>query len=92
MDDASDYPTNLSVLYRRLLALYELRLDAHYRAQPIPPQQARQGLDTVVWGVPVAITGRRAHRAGVQERGLHTLLEGRQRLMRIRSAHKGGTA
>src|SRR5262245_17634630 len=33
-------PTSLSVLYRRLLALYELRLDAHYRAQPIPPQQA----------------------------------------------------
>jgi hypothetical protein len=39
---------SLAVLYKRLLALYELRLDAHYRAQPIPPQQAGQGLDTVV--------------------------------------------
>ncbi len=41
-------PRRLSVLYRRLLALYELRLDAHYRAQPVPRQQAQQGLDTVV--------------------------------------------
>jgi uncharacterized protein (UPF0332 family) len=39
-------PTSLSGLHKRLLALYELRLDAHYRALSIPPQQARQGLDT----------------------------------------------
>src|SRR2546428_7771338 len=41
-------PTGLAALYRRLLALYELRLDAHYRAQPVRPQQAQQGLDTVL--------------------------------------------
>jgi len=41
-------PTGFAALYRRLLALYELRLDAHYRAQPVRPQQAQQGLDTVV--------------------------------------------
>ena len=41
-------PTGFATLYRRLLALYELRLDAHYRAQPVRPQQAQQGLDTVV--------------------------------------------
>lgn len=40
-------PTSLAVIYKRLLALYELRLDAHYRAQPIYPQQAQQGLDAV---------------------------------------------
>jgi uncharacterized protein (UPF0332 family) len=40
-------PTSLAALHRRLLALYELRLDAHYRAQPIHSQQARQALDTV---------------------------------------------
>ncbi len=39
-------PTALSGLHRRLLALYELRLDAHYRAQSVPFQQARNGLDT----------------------------------------------
>lgn len=39
-------PTSLAALHKRLLALYELRLDAHYRAQPIPSQQAQQGLDT----------------------------------------------
>ncbi len=39
-------PTSLAALYKRLLALYELRLDAHYRAQPIPAEQAQQGLDT----------------------------------------------
>ena len=41
-------PTSLAALHKRLLALYELRLDAHYRAQPAPPQQAQQGLDAVV--------------------------------------------
>ena len=40
-------PTNLAVLHKRLLALYELRLDAHYRAQPVHSQQARQALQTV---------------------------------------------
>ena len=39
-------PTSLATLYKRLLALYELRLDAHYRAQPIHAEQAQQGLDT----------------------------------------------
>jgi uncharacterized protein (UPF0332 family) len=39
-------PTSLAPLHKRLLALYELRLDAHYRARPVPPQQAQQGLDT----------------------------------------------
>jgi hypothetical protein len=41
-------PRRLSMLYKRLLALYELRLDAHYRAQQVPRQQAQYGLDTVV--------------------------------------------
>ncbi len=41
-------PTNLAVLHKRLLALYELRLDAHYRAQPVHVQQAREGLATAV--------------------------------------------
>ena len=39
--------THLAMLHKRLLALYELRLDTHYRAQPVPPQQARQALQTV---------------------------------------------
>jgi len=39
--------SHLSILHKRLLALYELRLDAHYRAQPVPSQQARQALQTV---------------------------------------------
>lgn len=38
-------PTSLATLYKRLLALYTLRLDAHYRARPIRPQQAQDGLD-----------------------------------------------
>ena len=40
-------PTSLATLHKRLLALYELRLDVHYRAQPIHPQQAWQALDTM---------------------------------------------
>jgi uncharacterized protein (UPF0332 family) len=40
-------PTSLATLHKRLLGLYELRLDAHYRAQPIQPQQAQQALGTV---------------------------------------------
>ena len=39
-------PTSLATLYKRLLALYTLRLDAHYRARPIRPQQAQDGLGT----------------------------------------------
>ena len=39
--------TSLATLHQRLLALYELRLDAHYRARLISLQQAHQGLDTV---------------------------------------------
>jgi uncharacterized protein (UPF0332 family) len=39
--------THLAMLHKRLLALYELRLDTHYRAQPVHPQQARQALQTV---------------------------------------------
>lgn len=39
-------PRSLAPLYKRLLALYELRLDAHYRALPISHQQSRQGGDT----------------------------------------------
>ena len=40
-------PISLATLHQRLLALYELRLDAHYRARLISLQQAQQGLDTV---------------------------------------------
>jgi len=39
--------TQLVLVYRRLLALYELRLDADYRAYPIPSAQAQQGLETM---------------------------------------------
>lgn len=41
-------PSRLGTLYKRLLALYELRLDAHYRARPISLQQAQQGLEAIV--------------------------------------------
>jgi uncharacterized protein (UPF0332 family) len=40
-------PSSLGTLHRQLLALYELRLDAHYRARAISLQQAQQGLTTV---------------------------------------------
>jgi hypothetical protein len=39
-------PTRLAALYKGMLALYELRLDAHYRAHPVQSQQAQQGLQT----------------------------------------------
>lgn len=39
--------THLATLHKRLRALYELRLDTHYRARPVHPQQARQALQTV---------------------------------------------
>src|SRR5688572_14836168 len=41
-------PNSLRTLYKRLLALYELRLDAHYRAREISLQQAQHGLEAVV--------------------------------------------
>ncbi|NOT55000.1 MAG: hypothetical protein HOP18_10375 [Deltaproteobacteria bacterium] len=41
-------PSSLGTLHKRLLALYELRLDAHYRAREISLQQAQQGLEAVV--------------------------------------------
>lgn len=40
-------PTSLATLRKNLLALYELRLDVHYRARAIPSQKAEQGLVTV---------------------------------------------
>lgn len=39
-------PGSMAAVHKRLLALYTLRLDAHYRAQSIPSQQAQHGLDT----------------------------------------------
>jgi uncharacterized protein (UPF0332 family) len=39
-------PAELASLYRRLLALYELRLDAQYRALAVPLEQAQYGLQT----------------------------------------------
>jgi len=38
--------TELADVYRQLMALYELRLDAHYRALAVPLKQAQQGLQT----------------------------------------------
>jgi uncharacterized protein (UPF0332 family) len=40
-------PTSLATLYKRLLALYDLRLDADYRALTVDPAQAQDGLNTV---------------------------------------------
>jgi uncharacterized protein (UPF0332 family) len=40
-------PTSLAPLYKRLLALYDLRLDADYRALPVDLAQAQEGLHTV---------------------------------------------
>lgn len=37
-------PTQLADLYRRLMALYELRLDAQYWALAVPLEQARNGV------------------------------------------------
>ena len=39
--------TQLGAVYRRLFALYELRLTADYRAYPLPTAQAQQGLETM---------------------------------------------
>ena len=41
-------PTQLAGLYRRLLALYELRLDAQYRALVVPLEQAQNGVQTAL--------------------------------------------
>ncbi len=40
-------PSSLAILYKRLLALYDLRLDADYRALPVDPAKAQEGLNTV---------------------------------------------
>lgn len=40
-------PTSLTLLYKRLLALYDLRLDADYRALAIDAAKAQEGLATV---------------------------------------------
>ena len=39
-------PTELAGLYRRLMALYELWLDAQYRALAVPLEQAQHGIQT----------------------------------------------
>jgi uncharacterized protein (UPF0332 family) len=39
--------TSLAPLYKKLLALYDLRLDADYRALPVGLTQAHEGLFTV---------------------------------------------
>jgi uncharacterized protein (UPF0332 family) len=39
-------PTSLVPLFRQLLALYDLRLDADYRALPVAAAKAQEGLDT----------------------------------------------
>ncbi len=40
-------PTSLASLYKRLLAVYDLRLDADYRALPVPQDKAEEGLETM---------------------------------------------
>jgi uncharacterized protein (UPF0332 family) len=40
-------PTSLAPLYKRLLALYDLRLDADYRALVVDASKAQEGLSTV---------------------------------------------
>ena len=40
-------PTSLALLYKRLLVLYDLLLDADYRALPVESAKAQTGLDTV---------------------------------------------
>jgi uncharacterized protein (UPF0332 family) len=41
-------PTQLAGIYRRLMALYELRLDAQYRALAVPLEQAQNGVQTAL--------------------------------------------
>ena len=40
-------PTSLAALYKKLLALYDLRLDADYRALAIEAAKTQDGLNTV---------------------------------------------
>jgi uncharacterized protein (UPF0332 family) len=40
-------PTSLAPLYKRLLTLYDLRLDADYRALPITLEKAQEAVQTV---------------------------------------------
>ena len=40
-------PTSLASLYKKLLALYDLRLDADYRAMQVDPIKAQEGLNTI---------------------------------------------
>ena len=40
-------PTSLASLYKKLLAVYDLRLDADYRALPVPQDKAEEGLETM---------------------------------------------
>jgi hypothetical protein len=39
-------PTSLTLLLKRLLALYDLRLDADYRALSVAAEKAQEGLET----------------------------------------------
>jgi len=39
-------PASLAVLYKKLLTLYDLRLDADYRAVPLDQDKAQEALDT----------------------------------------------
>jgi uncharacterized protein (UPF0332 family) len=39
-------PTSLAPLYKRLLALYDLRLDVDYRALAVDPAKAQEGVNT----------------------------------------------
>ncbi len=39
-------PTALAALYKRLLHLYDMRLDADYRATPVSQAQAQEAVDT----------------------------------------------
>ncbi len=41
-------PTSLATLYKKLLVLYDLRLDADYRALPVDLAKAQEGLNTVI--------------------------------------------
>lgn len=40
-------PTSLAPLYKKLLVLYDLRLDADYRALSISSEKAQEGVNTV---------------------------------------------
>jgi hypothetical protein len=40
-------PTSLAPLYKRLLTLYDLRLDADYRALLVTPEKAQEAVQTI---------------------------------------------